>query len=85
LREEITEGRSTASGERAFTQEGRNDFIAATTILGLVEGGLLARALGAEDEEAAVLPLLGGTAGFFIPLLVTRNARVTDAEASMTF
>ncbi len=84
LREDIAE-RSTASGERAFTQDGRYSLIAATTILGLAEGGLLSGAFGADDEQAVALPLLGGTAGFFIPLLATRDARVTDAEASITF
>ena len=75
-----------ATGTRVgLNQEGQVGLTAATTFLGLVEGGLLAGALGAESESAAALPLMGGALGFFIPLLATQNAEVTESEADMTF
>jgi len=66
-------------------QEGRYGLVAATTFHGLAEGGLLAGAFNAEGSGATTLTLLGGTAGFFVPLLATRNATVTEAEADMAF
>lgn len=44
---------------------------------------MLAGAFNAAGSGATTLTLLGGTAGFFVPLLATRNATVTEAEADM--
>jgi hypothetical protein len=70
---------------RSFTQEGRYGLTAATTVHGLAQGGLWAGATGADGDGAATLVLLGGGAGFFVPFLATRNARVTEGEADATF
>lgn len=85
FRKKITRARSTTAENRAFTQAGRYDLIAATTAHGFTEGALLAAAAGADGEEAFALPSLGVTLGFFAPLLATRKARVTEAEADMAF
>ncbi len=66
-------------------EDGRYDLIAATTLHGLVEGGLVAGAVGQGGSGAAALTLGGGALGFFGPLLATRNTSVTKAEAGMTF
>jgi len=65
--------------------EGRYGFIAATTFHGLVEGSLLAGAVGAEGQTVLTLPLMGGAVGFFGPLLATRDAQITEGEADMVF
>lgn len=72
-------------GTRPFTQEGRYGLMAATTLHGLAEGGLLAGAVGAEGSGAATLVLVGGATGFFVPLFATQGARVTEGEADATF
>jgi hypothetical protein len=76
---------SPAPESRTVTQDGRYGLIAATTVHGLTQGSLLAGAVGAEGESVLTFPLVGGTLGFFAPLLATRTARVTDGEADMTF
>jgi hypothetical protein len=76
-----------ATGERERLEEGRYRFLAATTSLGLIDAALLASA-PAEDfydvENVGAAALLGGTAGFFVPLLLTRETKVTTAEATLT-
>jgi len=84
LREKVAEERA-ASQEPEFTQAGRYDLLAATTIHGLYEGGLIAAATGASGNDVGALVGLGGTVGFFVPLIATRKARVTEAEADMAF
>jgi hypothetical protein len=84
LRTRIARGRS-ARGEAEGLEDGRYGLLASTSFHGLTQGGLLAGALGAEDEAALTLPLMGGAIGFFGPLLATRNARVTEGEADMAF
>jgi hypothetical protein len=70
---------------RTRPADGRYRFLAATTLLGATEGTLFAVAAGGEDEDVlTAAPLLGATAGFFVPLLLTREARVTEAEATLT-
>lgn len=83
LRQKMAKGRSADGATQTFTQAGRYDLITATTLHGLIEGGLVAAALGVEAEDALTLPLLGATSGFFVPLLATRTARVTEAEGDM--
>jgi hypothetical protein len=85
LRRRVSEAVSTGSQEPEFTQAGRYDLIAAPTIHGFWEGGLIAVATGASGDDFGALTGLGGTIGFFIPLLATREARVTEAEADMAF
>lgn len=85
LRGRVTGGVSGSRESRAFTQDGRYDLIASTTIHGLVQGALITGALDADGGTVVTLPLLGAGAGFFFPLFATRDARVTDAEADMTF
>jgi hypothetical protein len=65
-------------------QDGRALFLASTTALAITEGGLLIGALDIADGSAAATPLLLGAAGFFVPLLLTRNATVTRAQAVST-
>ena len=76
-----------ATGERERLEEGRYRLLAATTSLGLIDAALLASA-PAEDfydvENVGAAALLGGTAGFFVPLLLTRETKVTTAEATLT-
>lgn len=88
LRRRVSQARAQergASDERAQLESGRYRFLAATTVLGAYEGALLGVAAGAEVEDvAAAAPLLGATGGFFIPLLLTRDAKVTEAEATLT-
>ena len=85
LRAQVTRALAARRDERPFTQEGRYGLVAATTIHGLIEGGLLAGATGAEGGNAATTVLLGGAAGFFVPLFATQGARVTEGEADATF
>lgn len=85
LRRRVTQGISQSQNSRTFTQAGRYDLVAATTIHGLVEGSLVAGALDIDGGSVVTLPLLGAGAGFFLPLFATNDARVTDAEANMTF
>lgn len=85
LRARITKGLASTEQMRPAAQEGRYGLVAATTIHGLIEGGLLAGTFGAEGSGAATLTLLGGAAGFFVPLLATRNTPVSEAEADMVF
>lgn len=67
-----------------LNQEGRYELLFATTVLGLYEGGLIPIALDAENDDVyAAGPLIGATAGFFVPLLLTRNAPVTEAAGTM--
>ena len=68
-----------------LNQEGRYGLLASTTLLSLSEGALLGAALGLEGDGVGTMTLLGGATGFFAPLLLTRNASVTEAEADMTF
>lgn len=68
-----------------LNQEGRYGLLASTTYLSLVEGGLLSAAFGLDGGGAGALTLMGGAAGFFVPLLATRTTPVTEAEADMTF
>jgi len=68
-----------------LNQEGRYGLLASTTLLSLSEGALLGAALGLEGDGIGTMTLLGGASGFFAPLLLTRNASVTEAEADMTF
>jgi hypothetical protein len=85
LRRRVAE-RMQASGTRVgLDQEGRYDLLTATTFLGLAEAGLLVGASGTDDASAATTAtLLGGAAGFFVPLLATRRAKVTEAAATLT-
>jgi hypothetical protein len=76
-----------ATGTRVgLNQEGRSDLLTATTLLGVVEGSLLAGVLAGEDDGSLIasLPLLGGSLGFFVPLLATRNAPVSEGSAALT-
>lgn len=84
LRDRIGQVRS-ARAAPSPAEDGRYGLIAATTFHGLVEGSLVAGAVGAEGERILTLPLLGGAVGFFGPLLATRQARVTEGEADMAF
>jgi hypothetical protein len=88
LRRRVRRARGAGSAppdERAPLEGGRYRFLAATTALGLADVLLLVAATGPEDEEAiTAAALLGGTAGFFVPLLLTRDATVTEAEATLT-
>ncbi len=83
LRQNIARELSERAGPQTFTQAGRSDLIGAVSFHGLIEGGLVAGALGVDAENALTLTLLGATGGFFVPLLATREARVTEAEADM--
>ncbi|MFB6248728.1 MAG: hypothetical protein ABEL97_09180 [Salinibacter sp.] len=85
LRARVGRALAARTGQRSFTQEGRYGLIAATTVHGLIEGGLLAGALGTQDGNAATIVLLGGAAGFFVPLFATQDTRVTEGEADATF
>lgn len=85
LRQRVARGLETSDRRVGLNQEGQVGLIASTTVLGLVEGGLLAGAFGVEDEGAVALPLMGGALGFFVPLMATQNAPVTEAEADLTF
>jgi hypothetical protein len=85
LRAEVARALEARRSQTPSTQEGRYGLVAATTFHGLVEGGLLAGATGAEEGNAATLTLLGGAAGFFVPLFATQGARVTEGEADATF
>ena len=87
LRAQVTRALETQAQEdtRPFTQEGRYGLMAATTVHGLIEGGLLAGVTGAEEGNAGTLVLLGGATGFFVPLFATQGARVTEGEADATF
>lgn len=75
-------------GDRAQLEGGRYRFLTATTLLGAAEVPLFVTAAGAaEDDEGETLlaaTLLGATGGFFVPLLLTREASVTEAEATLT-
>jgi hypothetical protein len=84
LRDRIGRVRSGEAGPPSVA-EGRYGFIAATTLHGLVEGSLLAGAVGAEGQTVLTLPLMGGAVGFFGPLLTTRDAQITEGEADMVF
>mgnify|MGYP006434641609 CR=1 FL=1 len=74
-----------ATGTRVnVNQEGRADLLTATTLLGIAQGGLLAGAVADEgDALIATLPLLGGGLGFFVPLVASRNATVTEGAAAL--
>jgi len=85
LRAEVSDGLTALQEPSSVTQEGRYGLLAATTFHGLVEGGLLAGATGAEGGSVTTTVFAGGTLGFFGPLLATRTARVTKAEADLTF
>lgn len=85
LRAQVARALAARQDQRAFTQEGRYGLMAATTVHGLVEGGLLAGALGVEGGSAATLVLVGGASGFFVPLVATQGTRVTEGEADATF
>ena len=85
LRAQVTRALAARRAQRSFTQEGRYGLVAATTVHGLIEGGLVAGATGAEGGSAATLTLLGGAAGFFVPLFATQGTRVTEGEADATF
>ena len=85
LRAQITEGLATTKRLPSGAQEGRYGLVAATTVHGLIEGGLLAGAFDADGSGAATLTLLGGATGFFVPLLATQNTPVSEAEADMVF
>ena len=85
LRTKVSDGVAALQERPSFTQEGRYGLIAATTAHGLVEGGLIAGASGAEGESVTTSVFAGGTLGFFVPLLATRDARVTEAAADLTF
>jgi hypothetical protein len=85
LRERVTR-RLAETGTRVnLNQEGRYGLLASTTYLSLLEGGLLSAAFGLDGGGAGAMTLMGGAAGFFVPLLATRNTPVTEAEADMTF
>jgi len=85
LRRRVSRRSAARAAPPLLNQEGRYGLLAATTPLGITEGALLAAALGAEEQSAAALPLMGGAAGFFVPLLATQDRSVTEAEADMTF
>ena len=84
LRQRVDERMQTLRTQR-IDQEGRYKFLAATTLLGAEQGILLPIALGVESDRAlASLPLFGAAGGFLIPFLLTQNASVTEAQATMT-
>ncbi|WP_022834707.1 hypothetical protein [Salisaeta longa] len=85
LRQRVASQLQAANIRVGLNQEGRVGLVASTTFLGLVEGSLLVGALEAESDAAAALPLMGGALGFFIPLLATQNASVSEAESDLTF
>jgi hypothetical protein len=83
LRDRIGQARSGRAARPV--EDGRYGLIASTTFHGLVEGSLLAGAIGAEGQSVLTLPLVGGAVGFFGPLFATRDGQVTEAEADMVF
>ncbi|MFB6271396.1 MAG: hypothetical protein ABEL51_00735 [Salinibacter sp.] len=85
LRARITRRTAGSTQLSPGLEDGRYGLIAATTFHGLVEGGLLAGTFSSDGDGAATLTLLGGTMGFFVPLLATRNTPVSEAEADMVF
>lgn len=85
LRTRITQQLADTGTVVNLNQEGRYGLLASTTLLSLSEGALLGAALGLEGDGVGTMTLLGGATGFFAPLLLTRNASVTEAEADMTF
>ncbi len=85
LRAQVTKGLATAKRLPPGAQEGRYGLVAATTVHGLIEGGLLAGAFDTGGSGTATLTLLGGATGFFVPLFATRNTPVSEAEADMVF
>lgn len=64
-------------------QDGRLLFLSSTTALSTTGATLLLIATEADSPEAASLPLSVGALGFFIPLVLTQDADVTQAEAVM--
>jgi hypothetical protein len=85
LRQRVARRMDERGATPTLNQEGRYGLLAATTSLGITEGALVAAALEADEQSAAALPLMGGAAGFFVPLLATQDRSVTEAEADMTF
>lgn len=86
LRARISSQRAAAIGQQGVDQEGRYKLLAATTLLGAVEGALIPAALDVQSERVyASLPLFGAAAGFGVPFMLTRNRSVTEAEATMTW
>lgn len=88
LRERVARRLQATGVTPNLDQSGRNDLLVATTTLGITEGGLLAAVLADDDfgddgSLAASLPLLGGATGFFVPLLSTRNSRVSESAAAL--
>lgn len=91
LRQRITRRMQAREARFDRNQDGRNSFLAATTAIGVVEGLSLGAVLvgnGAlsENETSLVtaLPLAGGALGFFVPLLTTRDSRVSESAAALT-
>ena len=85
LRNDVSSRLAERREKRPLTQEGRYGLLAATTVHGLVEGGLIAGAGGLEGGNVATTVLSGGALGFFLPLLATQSTSVTEGEADMTF
>jgi hypothetical protein len=85
LRAQLTKGVTTTKRLPPGAQEGRYELVAATTVHGLIEGGLLASTFDVEGNGVTTLTLLGGAMGFFVPLVATQNRPVSEAEADMVF
>ena len=85
LRERVSRQIADTGTRVNLNQEGRVDLLTATTLLGIAQGGLIAGAFADEDDGSliATLPLLGGGLGFFVPLVATRNTRVTEGAAAL--
>ena len=61
LRAQITKGLATTKRLPSGAREGRYGLVAATTVHGLIEGGLLTGAFDADGSGAATLTLLSRT------------------------
>lgn len=84
LRRRVAQQMQTTQTRVGVEQPGRTELLTWTTLLGLVEGGLVVGAIGADGSAAASLPLLGGAMGFFGPLFATQNRTVTEASGTLT-
>lgn len=84
-RARVSAGLQSANMQMALNQDGRYGLLASATILSLAEGALIGDAMGLDEDGVGTMTLLGGATGFFVPLLVTRNAAVSEPEADMLF
>jgi hypothetical protein len=86
LRRKVTERIAKEAPRITLDQEGRAKLLAGTLVLSMgYYGWALPVAMDVEDGKSfAAIYMLTSGAGFFVPLAVTRNMRVTDGAATLS-